>query len=55
MVNDETKHNFWIINITKFISTIDLNDNNLQLISIPFGEWFQMAFDLIYQEKYDMK
>ena len=55
MLNDETKRKLRLMNIGEFISAVDLQEDDPQLLALPFSERFQMAVDHVYQDKYNMK
>ena len=55
MLNDETKRKLRLMNIGEFISAVDLQEDDPQLLALPFSEQFQMAVDHVYQDKYNMK
>lgn len=55
MLNDETKRKLRLMNIGEFISVVDLQEDDPQLLALPFSERFQMAVDHVYQDKYNLK
>ena len=55
MLNDETKRKLRLMNIGEFISAVDLQEDDPQLLALPFSERFQMAVDHVCQDKYNMK
>ena len=50
MLNDETKRKLRLMNIGEFISAVDLQEDDPQLLALPFSERFQMAVDHVYQD-----
>lgn len=55
MLNDETKRKLRLLNIGEFISAVELQEDDPQLLALPFSERFQMTVDHVYQDKYNMK
>ena len=50
MLNDETKRKLRLMNIGEFISAVDLQEDDPQLLALPSSERFQMA---VVRRKYN--
>jgi DNA replication protein DnaC len=55
MINDETKRKLRELNLSEIITLLELQQQDINCITLPFDERFQRIADYLYQEKYNGK
>lgn len=55
MINDETKRKLRELNLSEIIPLLELQQQDINSVTLPFDERFQMIVDYLYQEKYNCK
>lgn len=53
MISDETKRKLRELNLSELINGLELQQQDIQCVSLPFDERLQMLTDYLYQEKYN--
>lgn len=55
MINDETKRKLRELNLNELIAVLELQQKDLNCVTLSFDERFQRITDYLYQEKYNGK
>lgn len=55
MINDETKRKLRELNLGEIISVLELQQEDVNTVTLPFDERMQRIVDYLYQEKYNSK
>lgn len=55
MINDETRRKLRELNLGEIISALDLQQKDVNTVTLPFDERMQRIVDYLYQEKYNSK
>ena len=55
MINDETKRKLRELNLGEIISALELQQEDVNTVTLPFDERMQRIVDYLYQEKYNSK
>lgn len=55
MINDETKRKLRELNLSEIINALEIQQSDVNAITLPFDERFQQISDFLYQEKYNSK
>lgn len=55
MINDETKRKLRELNLTEVITALEVQQRDVNCITLNFDERFQRIIDYLYQEKYNAK
>lgn len=55
MINDETKRKLRELNLNELITVLELQQKDLNCVTLTFDERFQRITDYLYQEKYNGK
>lgn len=55
MINDETKRKLRELNLSEIITLLELQQKDINCVTLPFDERFQRIADYLYQEKYNGK
>ena len=55
MINDETRRKLRELNLSEVISVLELQQNDINTVTLSFDERFQRIVDYLYQEKYNSK
>lgn len=55
MLNEETKRKLRLMNIGEYIEAIELQQQDPQMLALPFSDRFQQLTDSVYQQKYNEK
>lgn len=55
MINDETKRKLRELNLSEIITVLELQQEDVNTITLSFDERFQRVIDYLYQEKYNNK
>ena len=55
MINDETKRKLRELNLGEIITALDIQQGDVNAVTLPFDERFQRITDYLYQEKYNSK
>lgn len=55
MTNDETRRKLRELNLSEFISILDMQDKDISYTSLTFDERIQRIVDYVYQEKHNSK
>lgn len=55
MVNDETKRKLRELNLNELITILELQQKDINCVTLSFDERFQRIIDYLYQEKYNGK
>ena len=55
MINDETKRKLRELNLGEIITVLEIQQGDVNVVTLPFDERFQRITDYLYQEKYNSK
>ena len=55
MINDETKRKLRELNLDEVITALELQQSDINSVTLPFDERLQRLVDYLYQEKYNSK
>ena len=55
MINDETRRMLREMNLSEVVTALELQQQELSCVTLPFDERFQRITDYLYQEKYNSK
>lgn len=55
MINDETRRKLREMNLGEVVTALELQQQDLNCVTLPFDERFQRITDYLYQEKYNSK
>ena len=55
ILNEETRRKLRLMNIGEFVEAIELQQQDLLTVSLPFDDRFQRLVDSVYQQKYNEK
>lgn len=55
MINDETRRKLRELNLSEIISALELQQQDINCVTLSFDERFQRMVDYLYQEKYNSK
>ena len=55
MINDETKRKLRELNLGEIINALELQQEDINSVTLPFDERMQRIVDYLYQEKYNSK
>lgn len=55
MINDETKRKLRELNLTEIITALEMQQQDINCVTLSFDERFQRMTDYLYQEKYNSK
>lgn len=55
ILNEETRRKLRLMNIGEFVEAIEMQQQDLLTVSLPFDDRFQRLVDSVYQQKYNEK
>ena len=55
MINDETKRKLRELNLSEIITLLEIQQQDINCVTLPFDDRFQRIADYLYQEKYNGK
>jgi len=55
MINDETKRKLRELNLGEILTALEIQQGDVNVVTLPFDERFQRITDYLYQEKYNSK
>ncbi len=55
MINDETKRKLRELNLSELVTALEIQQGDVNSVTLPFDERFQRLTDYLYQEKYNAR